>query len=327
LNSKTAGSRVSVVVPAFNEAGTLATLVKKIDHALVDVVDGGYEIVLVDDGSTDESWAEMGAIARTNPRARAIRLRRNFGKAAALSVGIDAARGSVIVTMDADLQDDPIDIPRFLEKIADGFDVVSGWKESRKDPLTKTIPSRLFNFITAKASGIRLHDFNCGFKAYRAEVFDHVSLYGELHRYVPVLAHGFGFKVGEMPVIHHSRVHGRSKYGVERFLRGAVDLLTIVAITQYSSRPGHLFGGIGAALGAVGFLILSYLSILWFAGGGPIGNRPLLTFGVLLAIVSLQFLFFGMLAEMILFRSRRMPPHRLTKESIGLDQADGEEPS
>ncbi|MDP6786453.1 MAG: glycosyltransferase family 2 protein [Rhodospirillales bacterium] len=327
MNSKTAGPQVSIVVPTFNEAGTLATLVKKIDHALVDAVNGGYEIIFVDDGSTDESWAEMAAIARSNPRARALRLRRNFGKAAALSVGIDAARGSVIVTMDADLQDDPIDIPRFLEKIADGFDVVSGWKESRKDPLTKTIPSRLFNFITAKASGIRLHDFNCGFKAYRAEVFDHFSLYGELHRYVPVLAHGFGFKVGEMTVIHHSRTHGRSKYGLERFLRGAVDLLTIVAITQYSSRPGHLFGGIGAVLGTVGFLILSYLSILWFVGGGPIGTRPLLTFGVLLMIVSLQFLFFGMLAEMILFRSRRLPPHRLTKESIWLDQADDEEPS
>ena len=324
LEPKSDTPNLSIVVPTFNEAETLTALVDKIgDVVAAAPALGEYEVILVDDGSTDESWTTMVAIAESRSQIRAVRLRRNFGKATALSIGIDEARGSVIITMDADFQDDPIDIPYFVEKINEGYDVVSGWKKTRKDPFSKIIPSRFFNFVTNKASGIELKDFNCGFKAYRSEVFDCVSIYGELHRYIPVLAHGFGFKVGEIPILHHPRTHGRSKYGIERFLRGGVDLLTIVAITQYSSRPGHLFGGIGVVLGTTGFLILSYLTFLWFSGGGPIGTRPLLTLGVLLVIISLQFLFFGMLAELVLFRSTKIPSAKLTRERIGFSSSDG----
>jgi glycosyltransferase involved in cell wall biosynthesis len=220
-------------------------------------------------------------------------------------IGIGACTGDVVVTMDADLQDDPDEIPRFLEALDAGYDVVSGWKKERHDPLSKTLPSRLFNWATARISGIRLHDFNCGFKAYRREIFQSVELYGELHRYVPVLAAALGYRVGEIAVRHHARRFGRSKYGVARFTRGFLDLLAVVTITRFAYRPGHLFGGIGLLFSLGGGAVLAYLAALKLLAGASIGGRPLLLFGALAVIVGMQLILFGMLAELIISRTQR----------------------
>jgi glycosyltransferase involved in cell wall biosynthesis len=228
-----------------------------------------------------------------------VELRRNFGKATALQAGFQIARGSVIITMDADLQDDPAEIPRFLAALEQGADLVSGWKRNRQDPITKTLPSKLFNFMTSFLTGIKLRDFNCGFKAYRREVVQSLDLYGELHRYIPVLAYANGFRIGEIAVTHHPRRFGKSKYSFERFLRGAFDLLTVLFLGNFKRRPLHLFGFIGISLFGLGFTIDAYLSLLWLTGTSWIGNRPLLIFGTLLIIVGVQVLIFGLLAEMV----------------------------
>jgi len=227
-----------------------------------------------------------------------IRLRRNFGKAAALATGFDNARGETVVTIDGDLQDDPAEIPRLLAKLAEGYDLVSGWKTRRRDPLRRRIPSRIFNWVTGRVSGLRLHDMNCGLKAYRAEVVQGMRLYGELHRFIPVLAHYRGFRATELPVNHRPREHGRSRYGVERYVRGFLDLLTVSFIGRYRHRPLHLFGGLGLVLGAIGFVVLAYLTVLK-ALGHAIGDRPLLTLGVLLVVVGLQFFSLGLISEML----------------------------
>jgi glycosyltransferase involved in cell wall biosynthesis len=296
---------LSVVVPARDEEESLPLLVARV----LEVCAGSgltlCDIVLVDDGSRDKTWAVMKELAEANKAVQAIRLRRNFGKATALMVGIGACAGDVIITMDADLQDDPEEIPRFIEMLDAGWDLVSGWKKDRHDPLSKTLPSRLFNKVTARISGVRLHDFNCGFKAYRREIFDSVELYGELHRYVPVLAHALGYRVAEIPVRHHARRFGKSKYGVARYLRGFLDLLTVVMITRYAYRPGHLFGGIGAFFLVCGGGILSYLTGLKLFTGADIGGRPLLLFGVMVVIIGIQLVMFGMLAELIISRTQR----------------------
>ena len=296
---------LSVVVPARDEEESLPLLVARV---LEVCASGGLtlsDIVLVDDGSRDNTWAVMTRLAEANKAVQAIKLRRNFGKATALMVGIGACAGDVIITMDADLQDDPDEIPRFIEMLDAGWDLVSGWKKDRHDPLSKTLPSRLFNKVTARISGVRLHDFNCGFKAYRREIFDSVELYGELHRYVPVLAHALGYRVAEIPVRHHARRFGKSKYGVARYLRGFLDLLTVVMITRYAYRPGHLFGGIGAFFLVGGGAILSYLTGLKLFTGADIGGRPLLLFGVMVVIIGIQLVMFGMLAELIISRTQR----------------------
>src|SRR6266571_4735942 len=219
---------------------------------------------------------------------RVVRLRRNFGKAAALVAGFGQAKGDVIVTMDGDLQDDPAEIPRLLAKLDEGFDLVSGWKAHRRDPITRRALSRIFNWVTGRVSGLRLHDLNCGLKAYRAEVVQGLRLYGELHRFIPVLAQYRGHRIAELPVNHRPREHGRSRYGVERYLRGFLDLLTVSFIGRYRYRPLHLFGGLGLGLGALGLAVLVYLTILKI-GGEAIGRRPLLILGVLLVVVGLQF--------------------------------------
>jgi glycosyltransferase involved in cell wall biosynthesis len=225
-------------------------------------------------------------------------MRRNFGKAAALQSGFAEASGDIVVTIDGDLQDDPAEIPRLLAKLDEGFDLVSGWKTRRRDPLRRRIVSRIFNGVTGRVSGIRLHDMNCGLKAYRAEVVQGMALYGELHRFIPVLAHYRGFRVAELPVNHRPRVHGRSRYGLERYLRGFLDLLTVTFMGRYRHRPLHLFGGLGFVLGLLGTAILAYLTVLK-ALGHAIGQRPLLTLGVLLVVVGLQFFSLGLLSEMV----------------------------
>jgi len=305
---------ISVVVPVRNEAGTVVELARQVAA----VADGAElalaEILFVDDGSSDGSWAVLAELAAREPRVRALRLRRNFGKATALDVGIRESTGAVIVTMDADLQDDPAELPRFLAAMTEDVDLVSGWKQARQDPLGKTLPSRFFNWVTARLSGVPLHDFNCGYKAYRREIFDTITLYGELHRYVPVLAHGRGFRVTELAVRHHPRRYGRSNYGVERIAKGFLDLLTVLMLSRFASRPGHLFGGLGLALGAVGFAVLAYLSGLKLLTGAEIGDRPLLLLGVMLAIIAVQVTLFGVLGELIVSRTAPRPPAALIRE-------------
>jgi glycosyltransferase involved in cell wall biosynthesis len=246
---------------------------------------------------------------------RVIQFRRNFGKSAALAAGFRAVRGDVVFTMDGDLQDNPAEIPRFLDTLKQGYDLVSGWKYPRYDPLTKTLPSRIFNFVTGTLTGVKLHDFNCGFKAYRYPVTQEIRLYGALHRYTPILAHYKGFDVSEIKVSHRPRKFGRSKYGFKRFARGFFDLLTVLFLGQYTWRPLHLFGWAGLVAFALGILINLYLTALWLQDRGPIGNRPLLTLGVLLVIVGVQFFSFGLLSEMFAFtQSKETEPYSIRRE-------------
>lgn len=291
-------AEVSVIIPVLNERGSLPELYRRLTDVLKEVR-REYEIVFVDDGSSDGSAELCRSFVVADARVTLVELRRNFGKATALQAGFQIAKGAIIITMDADLQDDPTEIPRFLEMLESGVDLVSGWKKNRQDPLTKTLPSKLFNSVTSVLTGIKLRDFNCGFKAYRREVVESLDLYGELHRYIPVLAYANGFRVGEIPVNHHPRSYGKSKYSFERFIRGAFDLITVLFLGTFKRRPLHLFGLIGIALLGVGFAIDLYLSLLWMTGTAWIGNRPLLIFGTLLIIVGVQILIFGLLAEMV----------------------------
>jgi glycosyltransferase involved in cell wall biosynthesis len=288
---------ISVVVPVHDEERTVALLYDELESAL-QPLGRSWEAVFVDDGSTDGSFASLTRLHNAHDNVRVIRLRRNFGKAAALAAGFAQAEGDVVVTIDADLQDDPAEIPRLLAKLDEGFDLVSGWKAHRRDPLTRRVLSKIFNWVTGRVSGLRLHDLNCGLKAYRAEVVRGLPLYGELHRFIPVLAHYRGHRIAELPVNHRPREHGRSRYGVERYVRGFLDLLTVSFIGRYRYRPLHLFGGLGLFLGALGFGVLLYLTVLKI-DGHAIGQRPLLFLGVLLMVVGLQFFSLGLISELI----------------------------
>lgn len=291
---------VSIVIACFNEKDSLMELAEEIRTAM-DALPHSWEVVMVDDGSNDGSRKVQQELASADARWRVVHLRRNFGKAAALSVGFHEAAGEIIVTMDADLQDDPAGIKDLIAPILDeSADLVSGWKYPRRDPIGKRLPSKLYNWATRTAAGLELHDMNCGFKAYRAEVVRELALYGEMHRYIPVMAYGAGFTVTEAKVHHRPRVHGHSKYAYARFIRGFLDLLTVLFLTRYRRRPLHLIGGLGITSGMAGFSILLYLTALWFAGQ-PIGNRPLLFLGILLVLVSGQFFTFGLLAEMMTY--------------------------
>jgi glycosyltransferase involved in cell wall biosynthesis len=298
MEKEVAAPEISVVIPVYNEAESLQPLYQDLVSVL-GTLGRPYELLFIEDGSTDGSFDTLAELHTQDCHVQVIQFRRNFGKAAALTVGFAEARGAIVITMDADLQDDPQEIPSLLNKLAEGFDLVSGWKYPRRDPLTKTLPSKLFNWATSRLSGVRLHDFNCGFKAYRREVVKEIRFYGDLYRYIPVLAHWQGFRVTEVPVRHHPRQFGQSKYGISRFLRGFFDLITILYLTQYIHRPLHLFGGVGLLSLGTGTMINLYLTVLWFLGERPIGNRPLLTLGVLLMIIGVQFIFFGLLAEML----------------------------
>jgi glycosyltransferase involved in cell wall biosynthesis len=288
---------ISVVVPLLNEEHTLETLYHEIASAL-EPLGHEFEVVFVDDGSTDASLSVLSRMHDELPSVVVVHLRRNFGKAAALQAGFLEARGDVVVTIDADLQDDPAEIPKLLAKLDEGFDLVSGWKTRRNDPFARRVFSRAFNWTTGIISGMKLHDVNCGLKAYRAEVLRGMRLYGELHRFIPVLASYRGFRVAEIPVNHRARQHGRSRYGPERYLRGFFDLLSVTFMGRYRHRPLHLFGGVGVLMGAIGFVILLYLTVVWF-WGEAIGHRPLLTLGVLLMVVGIQFVSLGLLSELI----------------------------
>jgi glycosyltransferase involved in cell wall biosynthesis len=290
-------SVISVVVPLYNEERSLQALYHEIAAAL-EHQGQPWEVVFVDDGSTDGSFSVLTQLHEEMPNVVVVHLRRNFGKAAGLQAGFLEARGDIVVTIDADLQDDPAEIPQLLAKLDEGFDLVSGWKTRRNDPWARRLFSRVFNWATAVVSGVRLHDVNCGLKAYRAEVLRGMRLYGELHRFIPTLASYRGFRVAEIPVNHRPRQHGRSRYGPERYLRGFFDLLSVTFMGRYRHRPLHLFGGIGLLMGFAGFVMLLYLTIIKIGGAG-IGHRPLLTLGVLLVVVGIQFISLGLLSELI----------------------------
>ena len=294
---------VSLVIPLYNEAESLPELQAALAAALTPYADR-CEMIFVDDGSADGSFERLKALRDGDKRVKVVRLRSNQGKAMALAAGFREALGEIIVTMDADLQDDPKEIARFLQKLEEGYDLVSGWKVTRHDPWLRRLLSAIFNRVTSRLTGVRLHDFNCGFKAYRRAVIDELRLYGELHRFIPVLANWRGFRIAEIEVEHHPRKYGRSRYGAERIPRGFFDLVTVLMLTRYTTRPLHLFGLFGLVLGLAGFGIVAYLSIGWLFGKW-IAGRPLFLLGTLMVIAGLQLVSFGLLAEMIVYGSNR----------------------
>ncbi len=314
--------KLSFVIPFLNEEGSLkqlhAQICKNAESAVSAGLISGFEIWLINDGSTDHSENIVKSLIKTDSRVRLISFRKNFGKAAALQAGFRHVTGDIIVTMDADLQDDPAEISRFIEKLDEGFDVVSGWKYNRLDPLEKRLPSKLFNAVSAKLSGVQLHDFNCGFKAYRREVVDQIDLYGELHRYIPVLAARWGFRITEIMVTHHKREFGTSKYGFKRYFRGLFDSLSTTFLLKYSDKPMYFFGKLGLLFLLVGFVLCVYLTVLWFLGN-RIGGRPLLILGVLCIILGVQSISTGFIGDMMVestFRSRYNEGH--VREIMGV---------
>jgi glycosyltransferase involved in cell wall biosynthesis len=286
-----------VVVPLFNEQESLPELAARLTSVLAGITEA-WEVWFVDDGSNDGSSDTITRLWEGDPRFKLIRFRRNYGKSAALAVGFEHAEGTYVITMDADLQDDPEEIPHLIAKIEEGFDMVSGWKKKRYDPISKTIPSKFFNFVTGKMSGIDIHDFNCGLKAYRREVIKSVHVYGEMHRYIPVLAKQSGFTVAELAVQHHPRKYGVTKFGLSRFFKGFLDLLTVMFTSRYTQRPLHVFGTIGIIMALIGMVVNVWLTVEWCLGH-PISNRPLLFLGILLTLVGIQLVSTGLLAEMI----------------------------
>jgi len=294
---------ISIIIPLYNEKESLSELHRSLSEEL-GKISLSAEILFVDDGSTDGSLSVLRGLQRDDPRIRIIRFRRNFGKSAALSAGFNHASGDVIITMDADLQDQPSEIHRLLARLEEGADLVSGWKRKRKDPLSKKLPSKVFNYVTSLLTGVPLHDMNCGLKAYRREVVQDIKVYGDMHRFIPVLASYRGFLVEEIPVEHRKRKFGRSKYGATRLVGGFLDLLTVIMLTRYNRKPLHVFGILGGLMLTAGFLIELYLTIGWFFGRW-IEDRPAFMLGILLLIVGMQFIFFGLLAEMVAYSSKR----------------------
>lgn len=290
---------LSFVIPVLNEVDSLRQLTAEI---LANCRPHGHEIIFIDDGSRDGSFTLMEELAQTDPNIRIIKFRRNFGKAAALQYGFRLARGEVVFTLDADLQDNPVEIPKFLARLDEGWDLVSGWKQKRRDPLHKVIPSRLFNFITARAFRLKLKDYNCGFKAYRREVVKELDLYGEMHRYIPALANSLGYRITEIPVEHRKREFGRSKYGLERYLRGFFDLLTVKMVTQYVKSPLYLFGRLGLVSALLGTAIMVWMAVLKIFYAQPISNRLPLFLGLTLILGGLQFISLGLISELIVNR-------------------------
>ena len=285
---------LSIVIPVCNEGENVEELYNQL-NVVLSRLGKTSEIIFVDDGSIDDTFKKLKAIK--DSRVKIVRFQRNYGKSAALSCGFKKSKGNFVITLDGDLQDDPKEIPRFLEKLNE-YDMVSGWKGKRRDPISKTIPSKFFNALTRYITGVKIHDFNCGFKGYRNYVVENVKLYGEFHRYIPALAHWKGYTVGEIEVEHHPRIHGKSKYGIERLFKGFLDLITVTFLTLYKKRPLHIFGGIGFLLIFSAIIINLDLLSLWIMGI-KIGNRPLLMLGILLMVLGAQFVSLGLLGEMI----------------------------
>ena len=305
---------VSVVVPVYNERPTLGALFDECRAAL-DPLGIAWELIFVDDGSNDGSFDEIAVLQGRDPRCRGLRLRTNLGKAAALAVGFRAARGERLVTMDGDLQDDPAEVPGMLAALDAGADLVCGWKVDRQDSLSRVVASRIFNGVSRFVSNVELHDMNCGLKAFRREVTAEVPLYGELHRFIPMLAAGQGFRVTEQPVAHRPRAFGRSRYGWSRALRGMMDMITVICLTRYNRRPAHFFSLPGAALVMVGTVLCGYIAALRIVYGNIQSRHPLLIFAVLLVVVGVQLFTTGLVGEMLVDAGRRVDDdfHRARK--------------
>jgi glycosyltransferase involved in cell wall biosynthesis len=324
-----AAPSLTIVIPVLNEAESLPQLAAEVRQV---AAEQGWllQVIIVDDGSTDATWEVVSRLSAEDARFSGIRFRRNFGKAAGLAAGFAAAQGATVVTMDGDLQDDPREIPKLLALLEEGFDTVSGWKRRRHDPWHKVGPSRIFNAMVGWLTGVKLHDVNCGLKAYRREAVEEVALYGELHRFIPVLAQAKGFRAGEVEVNHRPRQHGHSKFGAKRFLRGLLDLLTVKFLTGYGTRPLHLFGGVGLLAFGVGLVGVAYLAVLWLLGHGPIGGRPLLAYSVMAVLLGAQFIAIGFLAELLIaYHIRRDPPYSIAERapvSYRRDQGAGRPP-
>lgn len=311
---------ISFVIPLLNEDESLPELTEQIHSAAAGRF--SYEIIFVDDGSTDNSWEIVRSLVQEQDFVYGIRFRRNYGKSTALQAGFERANGKYVVTMDADLQDDPHEVPDMIQKLKAGADLVSGWKKVRHDPLSKTLPSRFFNFVTRKVAGINLHDFNCGLKAYRREVVKDIHLYGELHRYIPMLAKWEGYThIEEQVVKHHPRKYGKTKFGLSRFMNGFLDLVTLTFVQRYLQKPMHFFGTLGILLMIAGGVINVYLAYVKLVLGQPLGNRPLLFLGILLLVLGVQFFSTGLLAELINKNYvRKQKPQ--VQESLGFEHAE-----
>lgn len=321
---KPAGSEpdVSIVVPLFNEDESLTELTRRIGEALNGIF--SYEIIFADDGSTDTSWDVITGLAAADERIGGVRLRRNYGKSTALDQAFRRVRGRVVVTMDADLQDDPFEVPELVGMIDSGYDLVSGWKKIRHDPVSKTIPSRFFNFTTSLVTGIKLHDFNCGLKAYRREVVERLELYGEMHRYIPLLAYWDGYKkIGEKVVKHHPRKYGESKFGLSRFINGFLDLITLIFINRYLQKPMHFFGTLGVLSLVAGGIITAYLAVMRLFYDQYLTNRPMLLFGILFLVLGVQFFTIGLFGEM-LYKHKNSGDHQ--KVNLSGEISTGQQP-
>jgi glycosyltransferase involved in cell wall biosynthesis len=310
---------LSLVIPVMNEEGNLRELHSRLTTSLQSI-GRPYEILFIDDGSTDGTWGLIEALRKEDPSIVALRHRRNFGKATALANGFSVARGELVITMDGDLQDDPAEIYRMIDYLNEGYDLVSGWKQNRQDPWGKTAPSRLFNWTVRRVTGVQLHDFNCGFKIYRRDVTDTIRLYGELHRFTPVLAAAEGFRVAELPVRHHPRTWGSSKYGIKRLIKGFLDLITVFFLTNYRQRPMHLFGLPGILAVGIGVLIGLKLTFDRLVQDQQIGTRPLLMLAVLLVVVGTQFFALGLLGEFLANgrNAAKTDPERYLRSALGV---------
>jgi len=289
---------ISILIPLFNEEESLPELYEKLSWVLNNFKKT-YEILFIDDGSTDGSFEVLKKLYQKDRRIQVYQFRKNYGKSAALSCGFQLARGQFVITMDADLQDDPDEIPNLIAKLNEGYDLVSGWKKKRHDPFIKRNTSKIYNRVTGLFSGLKLHDFNCGLKAYRSEAVKEVQIYGQLHRFIPVLAHWQGYKISEIAVKHHPRKYGKTKFGVSRFAAGLLDLITVIFLNKFKTRPLHLFGSIGVLAFIAGIIINLYLAIEKIFAKQILSNRPLLFLGILLVIVGIQFISIGLLGEMI----------------------------
>ncbi|MBN2014706.1 MAG: glycosyltransferase family 2 protein [Candidatus Altiarchaeota archaeon] len=290
---------LSIVVPVFNESESLAELYSKLKQ-VIERLNKEYEIVFIDDGSTDNSFEVLEGIHAQDSRVKAIKFRKNFGQTAAISAGFDYTKGKIIVTMDSDLQNDPEDIPKLLQKLDEGFDVVSGWRTDRKDPITKKIPSLISNFLARHLTGVNIHDFGCTLKVYKRDVLTDMELYGDVHRYIPALIAWKGFKIGEIQVKHHPRKKGKTKYGCKRFIKGILDLILVTFWQKYSARPIHIFGSVGLLLFLLGFVLGGYLGVMRLFFGYPLSDKPLFLLSILILIIGIQFIATGVLADIML---------------------------
>ncbi len=312
---------ISVVIPVFNEEANVGPLHSQLKQTL-DGLGKTYEIVVVDDGSTDGSLGILRELCKEDGSLKVVRLRRNFGQTAAFSAGFDEANGDVVVTLDADLQNDPADIPLLLAKLEEGYDVVSGWRKSRKDPLlTRRFPSMVANAMISQVTGVKLHDYGCSLKAYRREVVDNINLYGDLHRFIPALASWMGISLAEVPVAHHARRFGTSKYGLSRTMRVILDLLTVRFLLSYSTRPIHIFGSLGILAAFLGGIIVGYLGYVRLILQQSIAERPLLLLGILLLVVGVQFITMGLLGELVVrtYHETRNRPIYVVREILNRD--------